>query len=236
MPLVVLDGNLVSRNLKTSTDGSDLVVHHNVDTVANAVAATQSGGWTVSITGTVPAVTPGTGSTNLGKADDAAHTTGDVGVMSLAVRNDAGTALAGTTGDYIPFSTDAVGNLRTTDTLNGDGIGVAGTSLVVKNFGAFVNSSQTDSVLVAAVTAKKIRVVAVYVNGDDKTGHWNFNFRTKPAGAGTKISTEFAGDPRASVVLPLNPYGWFETSSGQGLAVSTGADSGVNIQLCYMEV
>ncbi len=56
--------------------------------------------------------TPGTGATNLGKAEDAAHTSGDVGVMALAVRNDAGTALAGATGDYIPLSTDSVGNLR----------------------------------------------------------------------------------------------------------------------------
>jgi hypothetical protein len=31
--------------------------------------------------------------------------------MMLAVRNDAGTALAGTTGDYIPLTTDAAGNM-----------------------------------------------------------------------------------------------------------------------------
>ena len=60
----------------------------------------------------VTIVTPGTGATNLGKAEDAAHTTGNVGVMALAVRNDADTALAGTTGDYIPFGTDAVGRLQ----------------------------------------------------------------------------------------------------------------------------
>jgi hypothetical protein len=45
-------------------------------------------------------------------AEDAAHTTGDYGVMLLAVRNDSGTALAGTTGDYIPITTDSNGNLR----------------------------------------------------------------------------------------------------------------------------
>jgi hypothetical protein len=49
---------------------------------------------------------------DLAKAEDAAHTSGDPGVMALAVRNDAGTALAGTTGDYIPLSTDSSGNLR----------------------------------------------------------------------------------------------------------------------------
>jgi hypothetical protein len=55
---------------------------------------------------------PGTGATNFGKAEDAAHTSGDVGVMMLGVRNDAGTVLAGTTGDYIPFSFDANGYVR----------------------------------------------------------------------------------------------------------------------------
>lgn len=46
-----------------------------------------------------------------GYAEDTAHTTGDIGLLSLAVRNDAGTALAGN-GDYIPISTDASGNIR----------------------------------------------------------------------------------------------------------------------------
>lgn len=46
-------------------------------------------------------------------AEDAAHTSGDLGTMALAVRNDAGTALAGTTLDYIPLTTDAVGALWT---------------------------------------------------------------------------------------------------------------------------
>ncbi len=59
----------------------------------------------------VTSVVPGVTATSLGKAEDAAHTTGDTGVMLLAVRNDAGTAMAGTTGDYIPLGTDANGNL-----------------------------------------------------------------------------------------------------------------------------
>lgn len=62
--------------------------------------------------GAITSVIPGTGATNLGKAEDAPHTTGDVGVEMLAVRNDAGGPLAGATGDYIPLTTDANGNLR----------------------------------------------------------------------------------------------------------------------------
>ncbi len=59
-------------------------------------------------------VIPGTGATNLGKVEDAAHTSGDVGVMMLGVRNDPGTAMAGTTGDYIPLTTNSAGALYVT--------------------------------------------------------------------------------------------------------------------------
>lgn len=62
----------------------------------------------------VTSVVPGTGATNLGKAEDAAHTSGDVGVMALAVRFDAGGALAGTDGDYTPLQVDSAGALRVT--------------------------------------------------------------------------------------------------------------------------
>lgn len=64
-------------------------------------------------------VSPGAGSANLGKAEDAAHTSGDVGVFVLAVRNDAGTVLAGTDGDYIGLTTNATGELRVTGSTGG---------------------------------------------------------------------------------------------------------------------
>jgi len=60
----------------------------------------------------VLSVVPGTGATSLGKAEDAAHASGDTGVMVLAVRNDGGATMASTNGDYIPLSTDAAGQLR----------------------------------------------------------------------------------------------------------------------------
>ncbi len=85
--------------------------------VANAtLAVTQSGTWniaTVTTVSSVSAVIPGTGATNLGKAEDAAHVTGDTGVMGLAVRRDTLTALATTDGDYIPLATNSVGALWT---------------------------------------------------------------------------------------------------------------------------
>ncbi|HET8699771.1 MAG TPA: hypothetical protein VFO94_19965, partial [Gammaproteobacteria bacterium] len=60
----------------------------------------------------VTSVTPGTAAGNLGKAEDAAHASGDTGVMALAVRTDTATQRAGTDGDYSPLTTDANGRLH----------------------------------------------------------------------------------------------------------------------------
>lgn len=59
----------------------------------------------------VTSVTPGTTASSLGKAEDAIHNTGDVGVMALAVSNEANTARAAD-GDYLPIATDTEGNVR----------------------------------------------------------------------------------------------------------------------------
>jgi hypothetical protein len=52
---------------------------------------------------------PGTGATNLGKAEDAAHNSGDVGVLALAVRKDDATQITGAAVENSPISVDAYG-------------------------------------------------------------------------------------------------------------------------------
>lgn len=68
----------------------------------------------------VVSLVPGTGAANLGKAEDAAHTSGDTGVMALGVRNDIPTVLAGTDLDYTPLAVDQHGHLQV-DVLSGGG-------------------------------------------------------------------------------------------------------------------
>ena len=95
-------------------------------------------------------VVPGTGATNLGKAEDAGHTTGDVGVMALAVRNDAGTALATTTLDYIPLTTDSLGNLR-----------VVGSAAPVASLGrSVVTTVRNDYTSVNVTTGAWVQLIA----------------------------------------------------------------------------
>ena len=61
------------------------------------------------------AVVPGTSATHLGKAEDAAHTTGDTGVAILTKRTDTAASSADTDGDYATLNSDANGALWTTN-------------------------------------------------------------------------------------------------------------------------
>ncbi len=63
----------------------------------------------------VTSVVPGVAATNLGKAEDAAHASGDVGVAAMSVRADAAAALSGADNDYQPLITDANGRLHVLD-------------------------------------------------------------------------------------------------------------------------
>lgn len=49
---------------------------------------------------------------DLAKAEDAGHTSGDMGLMALAVRKDTAAALATTDSDYIPLIVDDLGRLH----------------------------------------------------------------------------------------------------------------------------
>jgi hypothetical protein len=59
----------------------------------------------------VLSLVPGTGATALGKAEDAAHSSGDTGVALLGVRRDTAASGAGTDGDYATLNLDSTGHL-----------------------------------------------------------------------------------------------------------------------------
>ena len=59
----------------------------------------------------ITSITPGTLASNLGKAEDAIHASGDTGVMSLAVRRDTPSNTTATAGNYSALINDADGRL-----------------------------------------------------------------------------------------------------------------------------
>mgnify|MGYP006935511565 CR=1 FL=1 len=94
-----------------------------------------------------------------------------------------------------------------------------------------IAQSQTDAVGVAAVTGKRIRVLAVVAQPGATATDLTFN--TKGSGAGVAISPLFANLAKTPLVLPHNPKGWFVTNSGEGLSITTSAGSTTGIQLVY---
>lgn len=102
--------NLVKRTAGTPTE---LIGQAAMASSLPVVIASDQTSFPVTLASITSSVVPGTGATNLGKAEDAVHTTGDTGVMALGIRRDTAAASSGTTGDYEPFSTDANGRLWT---------------------------------------------------------------------------------------------------------------------------
>jgi hypothetical protein len=79
--------------------------------VLRVTVANDSTGILASIGTITTSITPGTSAGHLGKAEDAAHASGDTGVAILTKRTDSAASSAGTDGDYATLNTDASGRL-----------------------------------------------------------------------------------------------------------------------------
>lgn len=95
----------------------------------------------------VASVVPGVAATNLGKAEDAAAASADVGVVALAVRRDSAVVGSDTDGDYSTLNVDANGKLW----VNAGGVTLTVASHAVTNAGTF--ATQVDG---AALTALQL--------------------------------------------------------------------------------
>ena len=110
-----------------------------------------------------------------------------------------------------------------------------GTALTVKRTFANIAASTTDGALVTAVTGKKIRVLGYTLHAGDTAGS-EVTLNTKPVGAGTAITSLKNLSANQQMVYPQNEDGWFETTAGQGLTITTGAGSTTGIDLVYVEI
>lgn len=86
------------------TDAAALLTTIDADTSSIATDASTIAGDTTSIDATLTAMS---------KTEDAAHASGDQGIMGLAVRNDTLASLVDTDGDYAPLQVNASGALYT---------------------------------------------------------------------------------------------------------------------------
>lgn len=182
----------------------------------------------------------GTGAADVGKAEDAAHVSGDSGVLALAVRNDALAALAGTDGDYAVLQVDASGALYIKLPANsGVDIGdVDVTSIVFPDSlgGALkitnVDSYQTVAINLAASTIdqvlvadpgdnKQIWVYGVFMMADTAAGTVTFQDALDAALSGVMAVSDEGGwvlAPSGNFEMP-----WLICTTSEALEVDTGA-------------
>lgn len=96
-------------------------------------------------------------------------------------------------------------------------------------FRSFAVASNGDNSLVAAVTGKKIRVLALDATA---AGAVAVKFRS----ATTDISGAQALPANGQKILPFNPVGWYETVAGEALQVNLGGAVSFAGGLVYQEV
>jgi hypothetical protein len=143
-------------------------------------------------------------------AEDSAHVSGDYGTQILAVRNDAGTALAAD-GDYIPFTTDSSGRLRVAadiDVVNGfekveDAAHASGDigafMLAVRNdSNTVLTSADGDYSPLAVDSAGRLKIVASGVFAEDAAhttadlGQFILSVRRDTVGSNTSANGDYA--------------------------------------------
>lgn len=168
----------------------------------------------------VTSVIAGTGATNLGKAEDAQHTSGDVGVMALGVRSAAPSERSAgpTDADYEPFATNEVGAVWGTLTPSANG----GCTTFM------ASGSDGSSILVATAQVVKASAGVLY-------GYYAYNPESavtfvhfyNTAAASVTVGTT---NPLFTIQIPATsaanlalPYGITFSNAGWSVAATTTA-------------
>ena len=144
------------------------------------IATDSNGRLFINAISSIFSVTPGTGSTNLGKAEDVAHASGDTGVAVWARRIDTPATSGGTDGDYVTFNSDAAGYLYVMPRSSGStgaappdrasysaglGSGATGGFLTgIPVADSFVNvnvSTATTTLLITGVAGRHVRISSI---------------------------------------------------------------------------
>jgi len=158
---------------------------------------------------------------NFVSLEDTAHTTGDAGIMPLAVRNDDLAALAGTDGDYAPLQVTQNGALLVCPSANDD-----------YKFAIIDAASSGDNTIQAAAGAGvKIRVLAAFL-----VSAGTVNARFESGASGTALTGQMNLVVNSGFTLPFNPAGWFETAANTLLNLELSAAVSVDGCITYIEV
>lgn len=175
--------------------------------------------------------------------EDAPHSSGDLGILMLGVRNDSGTALTTTNLDYSPLAVDSTGYLKvninsippsvsTTDSISAklatDSI-MSGTASLTPGFAIISGTAGGVITLVAAQSTKKIRVLSYAISCGTNT---TASFRS---GTVTDVTGTFFFGPQGGAVIDFSPIGHFETAAGSALTLNYSAGT-IGGHLAYIAI
>lgn len=178
----------------------------------------------------VTRVIPGTSATHLGKAEDAAHSSGDTGVLALTVYRSTPSQGAGTTADYSTLNTDQDGRLYVNSAIDSSYITAAGLSIAPK-FAIIDAATSGDNTLIAAVASNKIRVLSLFL-----VSAGTVTVRFESGASGTALTGQMNLVANTGFVLPYNPHGWFQTGTNTLLNLELSAAISVDGAISYVEI
>jgi len=139
--------------------------------------------------------------TELGKAEDSTHTSGDIGAMALAVRNDTLGTLVDTDGDYAPLQVNASGALYTF---------ITGSDPLTVNDAALADTAIASAVNTLAVANTAEDVVAAPLT--DRKYLWIYNNDNKKIYVGATGVTAGTG-------FPISPGSYMEMRAGASIDI-----------------
>lgn len=174
-----------------------------VEALDNAISGSEM---QVDVVGALPA-----GTNAIGKlAANSGVDIGDVDVTSQPARSATVDAITA------KLATDAIQN---------------GLTALTPKFAVIDAASSGDNTLVAAVSSKKIRVLALFI-----VAAGTVNVRFESGAGGTALTGQMNLVANSGFTLPFNPVGWFETAATTLLNLELSAAISVDGSVVYVEV
>lgn len=197
----------VSGTVTANLSATDNAVLDNIQTAVELIDNAISGSeMQVDVVASLPA-----GTNAIGKlAANSGVDIGDVDVTSQPARDR---------------TTDNQGVALQTDAIMND------TTALTPKFKVINATTNGDNTIVAAVAAKKIRVLSYSLVADAAVG-----VAFEDGAGGTELSGQMAFAANGGISVPFSPVGHFETTANTLLNIETDAVANVRGHLCYVEV
>lgn len=171
----------------------------------------------------ITSVVPGTTATSLGKAEDAAHASGDTGLFVLGVRNDTlATGVASASGDYSQISVDTSGRILTAN---------APRALKTSQQ-TTITSSTSETTVLTAVASTFLDVYGVIVTNTSATVT-KVTFKDATAGT-TRFVIEVPAAETRGFMLPIDAA-HLQSSSNNNWTATCGT-SVASVEITVMAV